>query len=56
VLKYLKGTLTMGLRFEAREERIIGYSDASLRRTDIEGKSTIGCVIKLYRDTGKWSK
>jgi len=33
---------------------LVCYSDASLGRTDIEGKSTSGCVIKLYGDTVAW--
>jgi len=54
ILKYLKGTAEMILVYEARGKRLVGYSDASLGRTDVEGKSTTGCLIKLYGDAVAW--
>lgn len=54
ILKYLKGTQDLCLRYTGQGNQLSAYSDASLGRHDIEGKSTTGCLIKVFGDTIAW--
>lgn len=54
VIKYLKGTISLGLLYEGKEDNVICYADASLGTNDEEGKSTSGYVIKIFGDLINW--
>lgn len=54
ILRYLKGTIAYGIRFEGKEDGILCYPDASLGLNDREGKSTTGYAILLFGDIICW--
>ena len=55
VLRYLKGTLSYGLKFgKASEEGLVGYSDSSYNVDPDDGKSTTGHIFYLGGNPITW--
>ena len=47
LLRYLRGTITHGLRYTAGDVRLHGYSDADWAGSVVDRKSTYGCCFSL---------
>lgn len=54
VLRYLRGTINLGLKYESKENELECYADASLGTNDCEGRSTSGIIVKLFGDVLFW--
>ena len=54
ILKYLKGTLNLGIMFSGRDEGLVAYSDASLGTNAPNGRSTTGYVVAVFGDMVSW--
>ena len=47
LLRYLRGTITHGLRYIVGDVRLHGYSDADWASSVVDRKSTSGCCFSL---------
>ena len=54
MIQYLAKTRDLGLVYTGKGSDLVGYSDASLGRSDPEGHSTSGGVVKLFGDSIGW--
>ncbi len=54
IMRYLRGTKNLGVRFTGERNCIECYCDASLGMNDKEGKSTTGYAIFLFGDLIMW--
>lgn len=55
VLRYLRGTTSLGLKFDRTEKReLVGFSDSSHNVDDDDGKSTTGHVFFLDQSPITW--
>lgn len=57
ILRYIRGTLDLGLKFEANDSAPIieAYSDADWGNNAINRRSITGFVFKVYGSTVSWS-
>ncbi len=53
-LRYLKGTIDLGIKYKGKGGEIECFVDACLSTSDAEGKSTTGLVLKLFGDPILW--
>ncbi len=51
LLRYLRGTITYGLRYTAGDVRLLGYTDANWARSVVDRKSIFGCCFSLGSDS-----
>jgi len=54
LLRYLRGTITYGLRYIARDVRLFGYTDADWAGNVEDRKSTSGCCFSLGSASISW--
>jgi hypothetical protein len=54
VLRYLRGTMNLGLKYTGKGAGLECYADASLGTNDANGKSTSGLIVKLFDDIIYW--
>eukprot|EP00253_Pinus_taeda_P035772 PITA_35772 len=54
LLRYLRGTITHGLRYIARDVRLHGYTDANWAGSVVDRKSTSGCCFSLGSASISW--
>lgn len=54
VLRYLRGTENLGLKYTGKGNQLECYADASLGTNDEKGKSTSGLIVKLFDDIIYW--
>ena len=54
LLRYLRGTITYGLRYIARDVRLFGYIDADWAGNVEDRKSTSGCCFSLGSASISW--
>jgi hypothetical protein len=54
LLRYLRGTITHGLRYTAGNVRLHGYSDADWAGSVVDRKSTSGCCFSLGSASISW--
>jgi len=55
-LRYLRGTITYGLRYITRNLRLHGYSDADWAGSVVDRKSTSGCCFSLGSASISWMR
>jgi len=53
-LRYLRGTITHGLRYIAGDVRLHGYSDVDWAGSVVDRKSTSGCCFSLVSVSISW--
>ena len=56
LLRYLRGTITCGLRYSAENVRFHGYSNANISRSVVDHKSTSGCCFSLGFASISWMR
>eukprot|EP00253_Pinus_taeda_P023524 PITA_23524 len=54
MLRYLRGTITYGLRYTAGDVRLLGYTDADWAANVEDRKSTLGCCFSLGSASISW--
>eukprot|EP00253_Pinus_taeda_P002672 PITA_02672 len=54
ILRYLHGTITLGLRYSTKDVQLHGYTDVDWARNVIDGKSTFGCCFNLGSAKISW--
>ena len=54
LLRYLRGTITYGLRYTAEDVRLLGYTDADLAGNVVDRKSTSGSCFSLGSASMSW--
>lgn len=54
ILRYLHGTITLGLRYSATDVRLHGYTDANWARNVVDRKNTSGCCFSLESAMISW--
>ena len=54
LLRYLRGTITYGLRYTAGDVRLFGYTDADWAGNVDDRKSTSGCCFSLGSASISW--
>eukprot|EP00253_Pinus_taeda_P016818 PITA_16818 len=54
LLRYLRGTITHGLRYIAGDVRLLGYTDADWVVSVVDRKSTSGCCFSLGSTLISW--
>eukprot|EP00253_Pinus_taeda_P001910 PITA_01910 len=54
LLRYLRGTITHGLRYTARDVRLHGYTDIDWAGSVVDRKSTFGCCFSLGSASISW--
>lgn len=54
ILKYLKGTIDLGILFTGENNDLVAYSDSSLGTSSLNGRSTTGFCIKSLGDLVSW--
>lgn len=54
LLIYLRGTVTYGLRYTARDVKLLGYTDADWAGSVVYCKSTSGCCFSLESASISW--
>lgn len=54
VLRYLKGTLNVGLQFVKSDDGIVGFADADWGSNIIDRKSYTGYVFKFSNNVISW--
>ena len=55
ILRYLRGTIDYGLKYEANQKiNLEGYVDSDWARSAIDRKSTLGCCFNMGSDVISW--
>ena len=54
LLRYLRGTITYGLRYTAGDVRLFGYTDADWAGNEVDCKITSGCCFTLGSASISW--
>eukprot|EP00253_Pinus_taeda_P016366 PITA_16366 len=54
LLRYLRGTITHGLRYTAEDVRLLGYTDVDWAGNVVDRKSTFGCCFSLGSASISW--
>jgi len=54
LLRYLRGTITYGLRYIAGNVRLHGYYDVDLASSVVDRKNTSGCCFSLGSALISW--
>eukprot|EP00253_Pinus_taeda_P024229 PITA_24229 len=54
ILRYLRGTITYGLRYSAEDVRLHGYSEVDWVGIVVDQKSTFGCCFSLGSASISW--
>eukprot|EP00253_Pinus_taeda_P004447 PITA_04447 len=54
LLRYLRDTITYGLRYTARDVKLLGYTDADWAGNVVDRKSTFGCCFSLGSASISW--
>eukprot|EP00253_Pinus_taeda_P028467 PITA_28467 len=54
LLRYLRDTIIYGLRYTARDVRLLGYTDADWAGSVVDHKSTSGCCFSLGFASISW--
>ena len=54
LLRYLRGTITYGLRYTIENVKLHGYSDANWPGSVVDRKSTLGCCFSLGSASISW--
>eukprot|EP00253_Pinus_taeda_P010047 PITA_10047 len=54
LLRYLRGTITHGLRYTARDLRLHGYTNVEWAGSVVDQKSTFGCYFSLGSASISW--
>eukprot|EP00253_Pinus_taeda_P004791 PITA_04791 len=56
LLRYLRGTITYGLRYTVGDVRLLGYTDADWVGSVVDRKSTFGCCFSLGSASISWMR
>eukprot|EP00253_Pinus_taeda_P015599 PITA_15599 len=54
LLRYLRGTITRGLRYTVGDVRLLGYTDADWTGSVVDWKNTSGCYFSLGSASISW--